>query len=216
MFEMEEAISSIPHLIEGLSVTIQVTLLVVFFATVIGVILGVFITYGSKYIKYIIRIFTDFVRGIPVLVLIFFAYYGFPAIGLNLDNFVAAVVALTIFKTSHVIENTRGAIESIHFGQMEAAKSIGLDFKRRLIFVIFPLAIRRFLPPWINSVADTAKGSALVSLIGVVDLMLAMQKVIGRTYEPMPVYIVGLIIYVLINYSLSATSRKLESKYRFN
>jgi len=72
MFEMEEAISSIPHLIEGLSVTIQVTLLVVFFATVIGVILGVFITYGSKYIKYIIRIFTDFVRGIPVLVLIFF------------------------------------------------------------------------------------------------------------------------------------------------
>ena len=118
---MEEAISSIPHLIEGLSVTIQVTLLVVFFATVIGVILGVFITYGSKYIKYIIRIFTDFVRGIPVLVLIFFVYYGFPAIGLNLDNFVAAIVALTIFKTSHVIENTRGAIESIHFGQMEAS-----------------------------------------------------------------------------------------------
>ena len=213
---MEAAINSIPYLTEGLLVTIQVTLLVVFFATLIGVVLGVFITYGPKYIKVIIRIFTDFIRGIPVLVLIFFVYYGFPAIGLNLDNFIAAVVALTIFKISHIIENTRGAIESIHFGQMEAAKSIGLDFKKRLLYVIFPLAIRRFLPPWINSVADTAKGSALVSLIGVVDLMLAMQKVIGRTYEPMPIYILGLIIYVLINYTLSAISRKLELKYSFN
>jgi His/Glu/Gln/Arg/opine family amino acid ABC transporter permease subunit len=213
---MEAAINSIPYLTEGLLVTIQVTLLVVFFATLIGIVLGVFITYGPKYIKVIIRIFTDFIRGIPVLVLIFFVYYGFPAIGLNLDNFIAAVVALTIFKISHVIENTRGAIESIHFGQMEAAKSIGLDFKKRLLYVIFPLAIRRFLPPWINSVADTAKGSALVSLIGVVDLMLAMQKVIGRTYEPMPIYILGLIIYVLINYTLSAISRKLELKYSFN
>ena len=132
---MEAAINSIPYLTEGLLVTIQVTLLVVFFATLIGVVLGVFITYGPKYIKVIIRIFTDFIRGIPVLVLIFFVYYGFPAIGLNLDNFIAAVVALTIFKISHIIENTRGAIESIHFGQMEAAKSIGLDFKKRLLYV---------------------------------------------------------------------------------
>ena len=212
---MEAALNSIPYLLEGLIVTIEVTLLVVIFATGIGIVFGIFLCYGPRYLRLFIRIYSDFIRGIPILVLLFFVYYGFPVIGINLDNFLAAVVALTIFKISHVVENTRGALESIHSGQMEAAKSIGLNFRQRMIYVIFPLAIRRFLPPWINSVADTAKGSALVSLIGVVDLMLAMQKVIGRTYEPMPVYIVGLIIYFIINFSLSATSRRLENKFSY-
>ena len=212
---MEAALNSIPYLLEGLIVTIEVTLLVVIFATGIGIVFGIFLCYGPRYLRIFIRIYSDFIRGIPILVLLFFVYYGFPVIGINLDNFLAAVVALTIFKISHVVENTRGALESIHSGQMEAAKSIGLNFRQRMIYVIFPLAIRRFLPPWINSVADTAKGSALVSLIGVVDLMLAMQKVIGRTYEPMPVYIVGLIIYFIINFSLSATSRRLENKFSY-
>jgi len=212
---MEAALNSIPYLLEGLIVTIEVTILVVIFATGIGIVFGIFLCYGPGYLRLFIRIYSDFIRGIPILVLIFFVYYGFPAIGINLDNFTAAVVALTIFKISHVVENTRGALESIHSGQMEAAKSIGLNFRQRMIYVIFPLAIRRFLPPWINSVADTAKGSALVSLIGVVDLMLAMQKVIGRTYEPMPVYIVGIIIYFIINFSLSATSRRLENKFSY-
>jgi ABC-type amino acid transport system permease subunit len=81
--------------------------------------------------------------------------------------------------------------------------------------VIFPQAVRRFLPPWINAVTDAVKGSALVSLIGVVDLMLAVQKVIGRTYEPMPLYVTGAIIYFLINYSLSSLSRQLETRFAY-
>ncbi|MDP7334142.1 MAG: amino acid ABC transporter permease [SAR324 cluster bacterium] len=212
---MKAAFDSLPYLMDGLLVTLQVTFLVVVFATIIGVIFGVGISYGPLWLRILVRIFSDFIRGIPVLVLIFFVYYGLPAIGINMETFTAAVVALSIFKISHVIENTRGAIQSVHHGQMEAGKAIGLKFHERLIYIIFPLAIRRFLPPWINSVADTAKGSALVSLIGVVDLMLAMQKVIGRTYEAMPVYIVGLVIYFIINYCLSLSSRKLEAKFAY-
>jgi polar amino acid transport system permease protein len=185
------------------------------FGTIIGVIFGIGISYGPLWLRILVRIFSDFIRGIPVLVLIFFVYYGLPAIGIHMETFTAAVVALSIFKISHVIENTRGAIQSVHHGQMEAGQAIGLKFHERLIYIVYPLALRRFLPPWINSVADTAKGSALVSLIGVVDLMLAMQKVIGRTYEAMPVYIVGLIIYFIINYCLSLSSRKLEAKYAY-
>ena len=81
--------------------------------------------------------------------------------------------------------------------------------------VILPLATRRFLPPWINSVTDTVKGSALVSLVGIVDLMLAAQQVIGRTYEPMPVYLLTAGIYFVINYSLSLASRRLEARYAY-
>jgi polar amino acid transport system permease protein len=81
--------------------------------------------------------------------------------------------------------------------------------------VVFPQALRRFLPPWINTVVDTVKGSALVSLVGIVDLMLSIQQVIGRTFQPMPLYILGALIYVAINYVLSSTARRLEARFAY-
>ena len=83
-----------------------------------------------------------------------------------------------------------------------------------MIYVIFPQALRRFLPPWINNVTDTVKGSALVSLVGVIDLMMSIQQVIGRVYEPMPLYVLGTLIYFAINFSLSSLSRRLETRLR--
>jgi polar amino acid transport system permease protein len=210
---MWTAIESLPFLWQGLLVTLEVSALVVAISLVIGVVAGVGIVYGPRLVYWPIRLYSDLIRGIPVLVLIFFVYYGLPALGLNLDAFWAAVAALAAFKTAHVIEIARGAIQSIHYGQTDAAKAIGLTFWQRMHHVVFPQAVRRFLPPWINAVTDAVKGSALVSLIGVVDLMLAVQKVIGRTYEPMPLYVTGAIIYFLINYTLSSLSRRLETRF---
>ncbi len=210
---MWTAIESLPFLWEGLLVTLEVSFLVVAISLVIGLVMGVGITYGPRWLYWPIRLYSDLIRGIPVLVLIFFVYYGLPALGLNLSSFWAAVAALAAFKTAHVIEIARGAIQSIHHGQTDAAKAIGLTFWQRMFWVIFPQATRRFLPPWINAVTDAVKGSALVSLIGVVDLMLAVQKVIGRTYEPMPLYVTGALIYFAINYALSSLSRRLEARY---
>ena len=106
----------------------------------------------------------------------------------------------------------RGALQSIHHGQMEAGKAIGLTFVQRLAYVVLPQGMRRFLPPWLNSVVDAVKGSALVSLLGIADLMLSIQKVAGRTYDALPLYILGALIYFVINYSLSSLSRWLEAR----
>jgi polar amino acid transport system permease protein len=212
---MWAAIESLPFLWQGLLVTLQVSFLVVAISLPIGVVMGVGLIYGPRWLYWPIRLYSDLIRGIPILVLIFFVYYGLPPLGLNLDNFWAAVAALTAFKTAHVIEIARGSIQSIHFGQTDAAKAIGLTFWQRMLYIIFPQATRRFLPPWINAVTDAVKGSALVSLIGVVDLMLAIQKVIGRTYEPMPLYVTGAIIYFVINYTLSSLSRQLEARFAY-
>ena len=111
-----------------------------------------------------------------------------------------------------VTELARGALQSIHHGQIDAAKAIGLTFGQRAVHVLLPQALNRFLPAWINSVTDAVKGSALVSLIGVVDLMLAIQQVIGRTYQTLPLYLLGAAIYFAINYSLSTLSRRLEQR----
>lgn len=206
---------AIPFLGQGLLVTLAVSVLVVALSLIVGGVLGIALVYGPLPLRFLVRAFSDIIRGIPILVLLFFVYYGLPIAGLNLPPFSAAVLALTIFKIAQVIENVRGAIGSIPKGQMDAAKAIGLTFPKRLAYVIVPQAVRRFLPPWINGVTDAVKGTALVSLLGVSDLMYAMQTVIGRTYEPLPLYVLGAVIYFVINYSLSSASRALERRFAY-
>jgi len=208
-------LTSLPFLLQGLLTTLRVSIVVVVIALVLGVILGIGLTYGPRVIAWPIRLYSDIVRGLPLLVLIFALYYGLPAFGVKFSNFWAALTALAAFETAHVAEVARGALQSIHAGQTEAAKAIGLTFEQRMLYVVFPQAVRRFIPPWINTVVDTVKGSALVSLVGIVDLMLSIQQVIGRTFQPMPLYVLGALIYFAINYALSLTARRFESRFAY-
>jgi polar amino acid transport system permease protein len=207
--------NSLPFLWQGLLVTLHVSALVVVIALGCGVLLGLGLSLGTRWTAWPVRIYSDVIRGLPLLVLIFSIYYMIPLTGWNVSNFWAAVTALAAFQTAHVIEVTRGAVQSIPHGQHEAGKSIGLTFAQRMLYVVFPQALRRFLPPWINTVVATVQGSALVSLVGIVDLMLSIQQVIGRTFKPMPMYVLGALIYFVINYALSLTSRTLESRFAY-
>jgi polar amino acid transport system permease protein len=212
---MSVMIKSLPFLWQGLLVTLQISAIVVVVALVLGVLLGIGLTYGPRVIAWPIRLYSDVLRGLPLIVLIFAIYYGLPAIGVKIASLSAALVALCAFEAAHVAEVARGALQSIHPGQAEAGKAIGLTFPQRMLYVILPQATRRFLPPWINTVVDTVKGSALVSLVGIVDLMLSIQQVIGRTFQPMPLYVLGALIYFAINYTLSMTGRLLEARFAY-
>jgi polar amino acid transport system permease protein len=212
---LDQIAYAIPFLIPGLLVTIEVSIITVAVATAIGVVLGVGLVYGPLPVRWVVRGYSDIIRGIPILVLLFFVYYGLPLTGLNLNSFTAAVLGLTVFKIAQVIEYVRGAVESVPRGQMDAAKSIGLPFHERLIYVVAPQAVRRFLPPWLNGVTDAVKGSALISLLGVSDLLYGIQKVVGRTYEPLALYCFGAVLYVAMNYALASASRALERHFSY-
>jgi polar amino acid transport system permease protein len=212
---MSVMLKSLPFLWQGLLVTLQISAIVVVVALVLGVLLGIGLTYGPRLIAWPIRLYSDVMRGLPLIVLIFAIYYGLPALHVPIASFWAALVALCAFEAAHVAEVARGALQSIHPGQAEAGKAIGLTFPQRMLYVILPQATRRFLPPWINTVVDTVKGSALVSLVGIVDLMLSIQQVIGRTFQPMPLYVLGALIYFAINYTLSMTGRLLEARFAY-
>lgn len=212
---LEQMAYAAPFLVDGFLVTLAVSAVVVSVSLVIGLLLGLGLVYGPWPLRWAVRILSDTIRGIPVLVLIFFVYYGLPALGLNLPALTAAIVALILFKVAQVVENVRGAVGSIPRGQSEAAKAIGLTFFWRLRDVILPQAVRRFLPPWINGVTDAVKGSALISLLGVTDLMHAINQVIGRTYDALPLYIMGALIYFAVNYLLSLASRRLEARFAY-
>ncbi len=206
---------TLPFLWSGLLMTLFVSAVVVVLSAIAGALFGVGLAYGPLWLRVPLRIYSDILRGMPLLVVIFSIYYLLPFAGLNLQPLPAVLLALTLFKTAHVSEIARGAIQSIATGQIDAGKAVGLTFSQRLAYVVLPQAVRRFLPPWINSVTDAVKGSSLVSLVGIVDLMLAAQQVIGRTYQPLPVYLLAAAMYFVINYSLSALSRRLEARYAY-
>lgn len=206
-------LQTLPFLLDGLRITLLVSVSVIALSLLIGVPLGCVLAFGPFWARFPIRLYADFVRGVPILVLLYFVYYGLPAFKVNLPSLTAAIVALTAFKTAQVIEITRGAFQSIPIGQTEAAKSIGLGVLDRFVQVLAPQAIRRFLPPFVNSVVDTVKGSSLVSLLGIVDLMLSLQQVIGRTHVALPLYVMGALMYFAINFPLSALSRRLEKRF---
>ena len=208
-------VNALPFLWQGLLVSLQVSAVVMIMALVFGVLLGMALTYAPWWVAWPVRGYSDIARGQPLITLIFFVYYATPAVGLNISGWWAAVSALAAFETAHVSEVARGALQSIHHGQTDAGRAIGLTFGQRMLYVVFPQALRRFLPPWINTVVDTVKGSALVSLVGIVDLMLSVQQVIGRTFRPMPLYILGALIYFVINYTLSQLSRRLEAHFAY-
>lgn len=210
---MATLIQTLPFLVDGLLMTLLVSACVIVLSLIIGLPLGCVLAFGPLWARAPIRLYADFVRGVPILVLLYFVYYGLPAIKVNLPSLLAAIVALTAFKSAQIIEITRGSFQSIPTGQTEAAKAIGLTLFDRFMHVLAPQAVRRFLPPFVNSVVDTVKGSSLVSLLGIVDLMLSLQQVIGRTHVALPLYLIGALMYFAINFPLSALSRRLEKRF---
>jgi polar amino acid transport system permease protein len=114
-----------------------------------------------------------------------------------------------------VAENLRGAVQSVPAGQMEAAKAIGLNFPKRVWYVIVPQAVRRVLPPWVNTCLEIVKGTTLLSVIGVVELLLANQQVIARNYMVIDFYMMAAMIYIVVNFSISQLGALLERRFSY-
>jgi polar amino acid transport system permease protein len=212
---METIIVSGPLILRGLLITLEVSILVVVLGTIIGIGGGLSLLYGALPLRWLARLYVDIIRGIPLLVLIFAVFYGLPILGVQVSAMTAGVLALSVFCGAHVSEVIRGGIDSIPKGQTDAAKAIGLTFAQRLRYVIFPQAIRRILPLWVNTAVELVKASSLVSLVSVVDLMLAIQQIVGRTRETLLLYAVAALLYFMINYTISMIGLRLEKRFTY-
>lgn len=213
---METVQASWPLIMTGLKVTLQVSGLVLLIGTIIGVIGGVSLLYGPPLLRWLVRIYVDIIRGIPLLVLLFAAFYGLAALGMQTSALMSGVIALSAFCGAHISEVIRGGIGSIPKGQTDAGKAIGLTFFQRLRYVIFPQALSRILPPWVNTAAEMVKASSLISLLSVVDLMLAIQQIVGRTRETLLLYAVAAVLYFVINYTISTIGLILEDRFSYS
>jgi polar amino acid transport system permease protein len=202
-------------LMNGMWSTLSSSAFSIVFATIVGSLFGVALTYGWWWLRLLVRLYVDFMRGMPVLVLILFTYYGLAMFRINVPAFWAGVIALSAFATAHVAENLRGAVQSVPQGQMEAGKAIGLRFLQRLRYVILPQAIRRMLPPWVNTCLEIVKGTTLLSVIGVVELLLASQQAIARNYMVIDFYLMATVFYLILNFSIAQVGAALERRFSY-
>lgn len=200
-------------LLSGFGITVSSAVLTIILASLLGMIFGIALTYGWRPLRWLIRLYVDMLRGIPVLVLILFAYYGLSLFKINVPPFWAGVIALGAFSTAHIAETIRGGIQSLPHGQTEAAKSIGLQFHQTLAYVIIPLATRRVLPPWMNTCAEIVKNTTLLSIIGVVEFLLSNQQAIARNYMVLQFYLFATGVYLLINFTISQFGAMLERRF---
>jgi len=204
-----------PLIAKGLLITCETSVLIIFFGTLIGIIGGISLLYGPLPLRILFRVYVDTIRGIPLLVSIFAIFYGLPTLGAQISPFAAAILALSVFGGAHISEIVRGAVDSIPQGQTEAAKAIGLTFFKRLRYVIFPQSLARMIPPWTNTAVELVKGSSLLALVSIVDLLYSTEQIAARTRQPILFYGVAAVLYFIINYAISAAGQRLEKKFSY-
>ncbi|MWV42805.1 ABC transporter permease subunit [Paenibacillus sp. HJL G12] len=206
---------SIPPLLKGLGKTLIYTIVSLFFAFILGLIFGFMKVGRNKWLRGAATVFVDLFRGIPLIVLAFFIYFGIPqALGFKMPLFVAAVLTLSLNAGAYVTEIIRGGIESIDRGQMEAARSLGLPYRKSMMKIIIPQAIRIMIPSFINQLVITLKDTSILSAIGLVELTQSGKIIIARTFASFDIWLMVAVMYLIVITILTKISSRLERKVR--
>lgn len=206
---------SLPYLLKGLGKTLLLTIVSLFFAFFIGLIFGFMKVGRNKWLRGIATVFVDIFRGIPLLVLAFFIYFGIPqAFGFTMSPLVAAVLTLSLNAGAYVTEIIRGGIQSIDPGQLEAARSLGLPYRKAMMKIIIPQAVKIMIPTFINQMVITLKDTSILSVIGMVELTQSGKIIIARTFASFDIWLTVAIMYLIVITALTKIADRLERKVR--
>lgn len=208
------------RLLEGLWITIGISLISVAISIILGIIMGMIMSVKNPVIKVITRAYLEFVRIMPQLVLLFLVYFGATkAFGIQLSGKVAAIIVFSMWGTAEMGDLVRGALSSIPKHQYESGEAIGLTGLQIYFYIIIPQTIRRLVPLAINLVTRMIKTTSLIALIGVVEVVKVGQQIIEASRLTVPsaaLWIYGVIffLYFIVCYPISLLSAKLEKAWK--
>ena len=212
-FNFQLIADSLPLLLSGALITIEITALAVGIGFFIGLCVGVARLSSIRLLKYMAIVYADTIRGTPLLIQIFLIYFALPMlIGRQIDPFAAAVVACSINSGAYVSEIFRAGIQAIDKGQMEAARSLGLSWWQAMRFVVLPQAFSKILPPLGNEFIAMLKDTSLVSVIGFEELTRHGQLIIAKTYGSFEIWSTVALIYLVMTVSISQLVAFLEKR----
>jgi polar amino acid transport system permease protein len=210
-------LTNLSFLISGITTTIYISTISILIAMVVGLLVAIPAITKNKYLSYINVFYVEVVRSVPLLVLILWVYYGLPILtGFSFSPFVSGIIALSISESAFMAEIFRGGINAIKKTQWEAATSLGLNFSKKLKFVILPQAFKVILPALGNQFVYVLKMSSLVSIIGISDLTRKANELVVSTYRPLEIYTFLILEYLILILIVSYFVRKLEKKLKKN
>ncbi|MBY5034878.1 ABC transporter substrate-binding protein/permease [Streptococcus gallolyticus] len=205
------------QLLSGLGITVGLALLSFAIAIVIGVIFGMFAVSPFKSLRVISSVFVDVVRGVPLMIVAAFIFWGIPNLIESMtgnqspiNDFVAGTIALSLNSGAYIAEIVRGGIQAVPAGQMEASRSLGISYNTTMRKIILPQAAKLMLPNFINQFVITLKDTTIISAIGLVELFQAGKIIIARNYQSFRMYAILAIIYLVVITLLTRLARKLE------
>ncbi|MFQ6164997.1 amino acid ABC transporter permease [Limosilactobacillus reuteri] len=202
---------NIRFLLEGLWITIEVSVISIIISFILGTFLGIIRYANIKYLSAIVGFIIDIIRNLPLLLIIFFTYFGLPNIGIKPEIIPAAIMALSIFKSAMVAEIVRSGINSIDYGQTEGALANGLTKWQALRIIVLPQAIKNMMPALVSQFISLVKDTSLATIIVLPELMYHAQIIYGQnTNYIIPMFVALAVLYFIVCYSLSLFARYLH------
>jgi polar amino acid transport system permease protein len=190
-------------LVDGLLVTLQLSIVIIITSTILGILVGMLFTIKNKILQAILRFYVELFRGCPILMQLFMGYYGLAYLGIQIEIFTATVLVFTLYGGAYIAEIVRSGIESIPKGQWEAANCIGLSPFSVLKNVILPQSFKISLPPLIGFHLGMIKDTSIASIIGYSELLREGKTIMNVTGFPFQTYIILALIYFIICFPLS-------------
>lgn len=205
---------SLPLLIAGAGVTIEITAISVGLGFILGLVVSVCRLSGWQILKAVAVCYVNILRGTPLLVQIFLIYFALPMlIGQRINPFLAAVAACSINSGAYVSEIFRAGIQAVDRGQMEAGRSLGLSWMQTMWYIILPQAFRKVIPPLGNEFISMTKETSLVSVIGFEELTRRGQLIIAKTYGSFEIWLTVAAIYLVMTLSIAQLVSYLERRF---
>lgn len=208
------------RLLTGLWVAMKISLVSILISLPLGVLAGALMTMKNRVIKAIFRIYLEFIRIMPQLVLLFIVYFGTTrALGWNLSGEAASVIVFVLWGTAEMCDLVRGALISIPKHQYESSEALGLSRRQTYVYIIIPQTIQRLIPLSINLITRMIKTTSLVLMIGVVEMLKVAQQIIEANRMTSPnaafgVFLIVFILYFLVCWPISMLAGYLEKKWR--
>jgi len=207
------------QLLSGLGITLSLALISFAIAIVIGIIFGMFSVSPYKSLRLISEIFVDVIRGIPLMILAAFIFWGIPNFIESLtgqqspiNDFVAGTIALSLNSAAYIAEIVRGGIKAVPIGQMEASRSLGISYSKTMRKIVLPQATKLMLPNFVNQFVIALKDTTIVSAIGLVELFQTGKIIIARNYQSFKMYAIRAVFYLVIITLLTRLAKRLEKR----
>lgn len=209
-------IQFVPKFLPGVKNTLTLSVLSILLGTLVGLLVVMLKLTKKKILILICNAYISLIRGTPLLLQLYFIFFGLPDMGIYIDRFPSAVIGLALHSGAYISEIFRGSIESIEYGQKEAAKSLGMTNLQAFKRIIMPQALKRSIPALGNQFIISVKDSSLASVITITETILLARQFAAATFNVFPIFTVAAMYYLVITLSLTKVLQKVELRLKIN